>query len=146
LIVDWQLRGHRGLNGSVNFPLQLPRTASTQWRLEAPSEYRLAADHMKIKPLNDGESDSKFSTWQLLAGGREPGTLRLLEREGERQRRELSLLRQTDIVRVAPRGIDVLTRLRIDVHGEPLTNLLLDIGPQLEVVAARQGAAELEWN
>jgi hypothetical protein len=145
LIIDWQLRGQRGLTGSVNIPLQLPQTATTQWLLEIPTEYRLAADRVHVQLLADSNADDNLSQWQLLTGGREPGTLRLLKRDADAARRELNLLRQTDVVRVSPRGIDVLTRLRIDVHGEPLSFLLLEIDPQLEVVSTRQGSTQLNW-
>ena len=143
LIIDWTLRGHRNLSGTVGFTMNLPQIPSSTLILDAPANFVPEMDRALVVRIDSGSSDT--GRWKIASGGRPNGLLRLTTGETRGQRRELTLLRQFDTYEISTRGIDLVSTLRIDAHGDPLSHILLQCDPNLQIISARKGKRILAW-
>ena len=143
LIIDWTLQGQRNLSGTVGFALRLPQTASSQLLLDAPANLVPEIDRALATELSQPTAQTR--RWKLETGGRTLGDLRLTTRDTNGQRRELTLLRQSDVYEISAQGVDLTSSLQIDAHGDPLSRLTLQVDPGLQIVDVRQGTKKLVW-
>src|SRR5690606_31435817 len=78
-------------------------------------------------------------------GGRNGGLLRMTTQATREQRREMTLYRQTDHYQLTTRGVDLMTTVRIDAHGDPLARLTLNVDPGLRIISVRIGGNDVPW-
>ncbi len=141
---EWSLRGVRTASGAVNFSLQLPNCPMARFTLDTPAAFDVTADEGII---SKGAGAKKGMTrWILELGGHRRVNLKVVPENVARQRRPLTLLRQTVSYKFSTRGINVVAQLKLDVHGEPLERIAVDLDPSLRLVAANYGELEIPWS
>lgn len=140
----WSLRGQRTASGVFGFRLQLPRSPMNRLSLELPPGLELVCEQGIVSKAADPEANT--TRWVVELGGHHHVDLRLVPEESTRERRPLTLFRQTTAYEFTPRGVNVVVQLKLDVHGEPLQRIAVDIDPGLRLVAARFGELEIPWS
>ncbi len=141
---EWSRRGERTASGTVKFRLGLPACPMSRIEVTVPNGAEVVADHGVVSRR---ESDpGEASRWLVELGGNCEVELRIVPDEAGRDRRSLTLLRQATTYQFSSRGINVGAQLRLDVHGEPLTRLLVDLDPSLHLIEAKFGELALPWS
>ena len=138
------LRGERTASGAVAFRLELPEAPLARLVVEVPTRFEVAADQ-GIVSRGPGSSE-RTGRWTIELGGHNRLTLRVVSEEGARERRRLTLVRQALEYQFSLRGVNVSAQLKLDVHGEPLERLSVDLDPSLRLVAARYGDQNVPWS
>lgn len=141
---DWSLRGERTSSGAVAFALELPNCPMARFTLDAPAAFDVLADQGIVSKSAAAEPDT--IRWTIELGGHRRVNLRVVPENVARQRRPLTLLRQAISYKFSTRGINVLAQLKLDVHGEPLERIAVDLDPSLRLVAANYGELEIPWS
>ncbi|HEX7450327.1 MAG TPA: hypothetical protein VF306_22395 [Pirellulales bacterium] len=143
LVSRWSLAGRREPDGSLRFPLELPRAAVARMQLDLPpgrtpsvSAGVLAGDHPAAEQHR----------WEFELGGRTETSLTIVPDEAQGRHRRLTLLQEHVDYRFTPGGLEVDAQIRLDVHHEPLRRLELELDRGLRLVAAQQGGAHLNWS
>lgn len=140
----WSLRGQRTATGVFGFRLQLPRSPMNRLSLELPPGLELVCEQGIVSKADDRESNT--TRWIVELGGHHHVDLRLVPEDSSRERRPLTLFRQTTAYELTPRGVNVVVQLKLDVHGEPVQRIAIDIDPGLRLVAARFGELDIPWS
>jgi len=140
---DWSLRGRRTASGSVKFDLKLPTCVCSRLTVDLPAALAASAD-VPVLSQTAG-APAGLRRWQVDLGGRDRLTLTAAAEERPGERRNLTLLRQSISYEFSPRGVDVSAQLKLDVHSEPLTRLVIDLEPGLSLVAVHHGEASVPW-
>lgn len=144
LQAGWSLRGQRTASGVFGFRLQLPRSPMNRLSLDLPPGLELVCDQGIVSKTDNPEATT--TRWDVELGGHHHVDLRLVPEESTRERRPLTLFRQTTAYEFTPRGVNVVVQLRLDVHGEPLQRIAVDVDPGLRLVASRFGELEIPWS
>jgi hypothetical protein len=144
LVVEWELRGERQAGGGVAFPLNLPKAALGELLLEAPLGIQPELEQAIVSEAP--VADKNVARWKIELGGRGGGTLRLAGTQSTNGRRNLTLLRQANTYTFTSRGLDLASELQLQVNGNPLTALTLQLDPGLQLVAARSDGQDLAWS
>ncbi len=141
---QWSLRGERTASGAVGFHIELPGCPLASLVIELPAGLDLIADQGLVSKAA-GASGEK-TRWTIELGGHNRVNLRILREETARERRPLTLLRQSLTYEFSSRGINLSAQLNLDIHGEPLQRIAVDLDPPLSLVAARYGELEVPWS
>jgi hypothetical protein len=141
---DWSLRGVRTSSGAVAFALELPNCPMARFTLDAPAAFDVVADQGIVSKSAAAEPET--IRWTIELGGHRRVNLKVVPENVARQRRPLTLLRQAISYKFSTRGINVLAQLKLDVHGEPLERIAVDLDPSLRLVAASYGELEIPWS
>ncbi len=141
---DWSLRGQRTASGSVSFHLELPGCPMSRLSLDMPSGLEVIADQGIA--LKAAGALPQTSRWTFELGGHNRLSLRIISEGTGFARRPLTLLRQSLTYGFSPRGINVEAQLKLDIHGEPLQRIAVDLDPSLRLVAARYGELQVPWS
>ena len=144
LELDWSLRGQRTASGAVAFHVELPVCPVAKLVIDLPHEFELLADDGLVS--TDAGPSSKLVRWTVELGGNHAITLRVVSDPTARERRPLTLLRQSLTYDFSPRGINLGAQLKLDIHGEPIQRLAVDLDPSLMLVAARYGELQVPWS
>ncbi|HKD37526.1 MAG TPA: hypothetical protein VKB78_12025, partial [Pirellulales bacterium] len=83
--------------------------------------------------------------WRIELGGQNVVLLRIAKQGSIHQRRSLTLARQLLTYDFSPRGLQLSAELKLDVLGEPIRQLALEIDSPLTLVTARYGDTQLPW-
>ncbi|REK11583.1 MAG: hypothetical protein DWQ37_13805 [Planctomycetota bacterium] len=144
LQLAWSQRGERTASGAVQFALELPGSPLSRLEIEAPDDVDIVVDHgiATAKPQPAGEA----TLWSVELGGYRRIGLRVVPKNTAGERRALTLVRQAMTYKFSTRGINLAAQLRLDVHGEPLERILVDLDPSLHLVSARYGEQDLPWS
>ena len=138
------LRGERTASGAVAFRLELPESPVARLTVEVPPGFEVAADQGIVS--QQAKSSERSNRWTVELGGHNRLTLRVVSEEGARERRRLTLVRQALEYQFSLRGVTVSAQLKLDVHGEPLERLSVDLDPSLRLVGARYGDQNVPWS
>ena len=84
--------------------------------------------------------------WLIELGGQNLVVLRIAKRDLTHQRRPLTLARQSLTYDFSPRGLQLSAELKLDVLGEPIRQIAIDLDSPLTLVTARYGEAQLVWS
>ena len=141
---QWSLRGERTATGAVSFPLELPNCPMATLTLETPSKVEILSDQGIVSKAVG--STPQTIRWTIVLGGHNRLNLRIVPEESARERRPLTLLRQSLTYNFSSRGINVAAQLKLDIHGEPLQRIAVDLDPTLRLVRARYGELEVPWS
>jgi hypothetical protein len=137
-------RGERTASGAVSFRLELPECPITRLTLDAPAGIELTTDQGILSKSVAGAPNT--NRWTLELGGHNLVNLRAVAEESASQRRPLTLLRQSLEYEFSSRGIEVAAQLKLDIHGEPLQRIAIDLDPSLRLVAAHYGELDVPWS
>ncbi len=140
----WSLRGERTASGAVSFRLELPSGLMTRLTLDAPGGLDVVADRGIVS--KSAGAKAQTNRWMIELGGHNRVNLRVVPEDAVRERRPLTLLRQALTYELSTRGLSVVAQLKLDVHGEPLQQIAMDLDPSLRLVAARYGELEIPWS
>ncbi|MGD9724246.1 MAG: hypothetical protein AB7O59_23990 [Pirellulales bacterium] len=140
---DWSLRAKRSASGGVGFELELPRCPVTRLVIDAPAALELSVEQAIVSKAPGAAEGT--TRWTIEMGGRERAVLRLLSEATARERRPLTLLRQTLTYELSQRGANVGAQLTLDIHGEPLQRVAVNLDPGLRLVAARFGELQIPF-
>ncbi|HEV2971624.1 MAG TPA: hypothetical protein VGY55_16730 [Pirellulales bacterium] len=157
---NWTLRGQAEAGGALAFALRLPQCPSNKLRLTLPKDYVPTTEQAIITPLpiddrpvgaerpNQAAAASHPATgrWLIEFGGQNLSMLRVAKRDLVHERRPLTLVRQNLIYDFSPRGLQLSADLKLDVLGEPIRQIPLDLDSSLTLVTARYGDAEIPWS
>lgn len=141
---QWSLRGERTATGAVSFPIELPNSPMATFTLETPSKVEILCDQGIVSKATG--STPQTIRWTIALGGHNRLNLRVVPEESARERRPLTLLRQSLTYNFSSRGINVAAQLKLDIHGEPLQRIALDLDPALRLVRARYGELDVPWS
>ncbi len=148
LDLRWSQRGQRTASGAVQFELKLPPSLVGNLELTVPVGAEIVAEGgivtRQVEP--SGENSPSAARWGIELGGTGALRLRVVPKESAGQRRPLTLLRQSTTYEFSARGINVATQLRLDVHGEPLERLKIDLDPTLHLISAKTGDLPIPWS
>ncbi len=139
----WSLRAQRSASGAIVFPIDLPRAPTTRLSIDAPSNLELMADR-GIAGSSPG-SAADTTRWTFELGGLSSLSLRAVTEGNARERRSLTLLRQSSTYEMSSRGVNLSTQLKLDIHSEALQRLSLDLDPELRLVSARYGELQIPF-
>ena len=143
LQLGWSLRGRRDAAGTVSFQLDLAPCPTIRLVLDLPQNMIPAVDYGVVRqPVASGV----LRRWQIELGGRHRVALRIVPAESAAEHRHLTLLRQKVQYQLSPHGVEVSTELRLDVHGDPLRQVVLSMDPQLQLATARYGDLPVDWS
>ena len=137
------MRGERTASGAVSFHLELPESPLARLMLDAPRGVELTTDVGVVS--KSAGPDDKTNRWTVELGGHNLLSLRVIPEEGVRQRRQLTLLRQSLQYQFSSRR-ECIRATKLDVHGEPLERLAVDLDPTLRLIAARYGDQDVPWS
>ena len=139
----WSLRAQRSASGAIVFPFELPRAPTTRLSIDAPSNLELMADR-GIAGSSPGPA-ADTTRWTFELGGLNTLSLRAVTEGNARERRSLTLLRQSSTYEMSSRGVNLSTQLKLDIHSEALQRLSLDLDPELRLVSARYGELQIPF-
>ncbi len=143
LHLDWSLRAARTASGGVGFRIEVPRCPITRVTFDAPAELEFVVDSGIIGKAAGPTPET--TRWTIELGGYNRTTLRAVVEGAARERPPLTLLRQSLTYDFSARGVNVGAQLKLDVHGEPLKRIAVELDPGLRVVAARYGELQVPF-
>ncbi|MEX2112144.1 MAG: hypothetical protein WD845_03110, partial [Pirellulales bacterium] len=143
LHIPWSLRAERTASGGIGFDFQVPLSPITRLTLDLPKNLDLFVDR---GIASEGEGPTAQSNrWTVELGGHRGADLRVAAEGATPERRPLTLLRQATTYELSPGGVTARTQLMLDIHGEPLQRIAVDLDPQLRLIAARFGELQIPF-
>ncbi len=147
---NWSLRGERTASGAVNFQLEFPGCAVARMTLDMPQGLDVIADggivSKRALQVPASTAPPLSRSWDVEFGGHNRVNLRVIPEGTARERRPLTLLRQSVTYEFSARGINLGAQLKLDIHGEPVQRIGVDLDPTLRLVAARYGDVDIAWS
>jgi len=144
----WSLRGRRDPTGAVNFQWEVPPCPATCLVLDLPSGVTLATDHGVVVEEDSGGKGTR--RWRIELGRHHRVGIRLLPTGAVGGQLPSTRVRQSTKYYFSLQGLEVRTRLELDVCGQPLRHVALVLDPGLRLVdavytKALYGETPLEW-
>ncbi len=143
LQVEWSLRAEPTGPGIIQFPLALPPCSVTELTIDAPTALDFSVDR-GIANRQPGETTNR-SQWTIALGGVRRATLRAVAEGTVRERRPLTLLRQSATYELTRRGVNIAAKMKLDVHGDPLREIVVKLDGSALLVAARYGELQIPF-
>jgi len=140
----WSQRGERTASGAVTFAIELPGSPVTRLAIEAPAGLEIFTPQGIV--TKTAGAAPKTTRWSFELGGHNRTTVRIASEDSSQQRRPLTLLRQALTYELTPRGINLRAQLVLDIHGEGLQRVGVDLDPGLQLVAARYGELQIPFS
>lgn len=138
LTFGWSLRAHTRSSGGDVFRLRFPPCAASELRLVLPANMQPVLDSGFVQPLESAAGEAADAdVWLLQLRGESPADLRIVPREPPAARRQIVLTRQSSRYGLTSAGLEYQTTFSLDVHNAPLTELALEVDPELKVLGAR---------
>ncbi|MCE9556572.1 MAG: hypothetical protein K8T91_24750 [Planctomycetes bacterium] len=143
----WSLRGRREENGDWSFMLALPAVPSSRLSLELPRTLMPWIESGSVSELPGAPKEAKKETriWQIELGARSSTRL-LLVHAAEDQTLPQAVVRQNLVYDFSPRGLELTSRLTLDLGVRPLDHLDVELGAGLHLLDARMGDVALTWS
>lgn len=143
LRLEWSLRGQPDADGGWRFDLAFPRCPSSELLLDLPAKLRPLA--LPGVTLRETPQDER-SRWRIELGGHHQLPLRILEGTETEPRRRLALVREVLAYDLSLHGLDLAAELHLDIHHEPLREVVLRLDPRLKLIKAQCGEAAIPWS
>jgi hypothetical protein len=144
LQLAWSLRGRRDAAGAVDFPLELPPAPSSQLILDLPEKTVPLPEHGLV--VKEPGAEKGMARWRIELGGNHRLRLRILPGEDAAGAGQLTRVRQSLDYKFSLHGVDLEDRFQLDVHNEPLRQVAVSMGRELQLVSARCGDAPVAWS
>ena len=145
LELGWSQRGERAAGVGVSFDLQLPAAPRCQLEIETSADEKLKTDAGLIVGHEAIAGQAERSLWKVEFGGRAQSRIAIHRPQPHTSSQSLGVVRETASYALLPAAIDLDSILLLDVLGQPLTSLTLEVDPALEVTAIKLGEQPLEW-
>jgi hypothetical protein len=144
LSFSWSLQVQPGSGRTDVFRLLFPPAPSNELRLALPADRMPVVDQGFVEPLEQPAGEPAAPrVWLLQLRGESPAELQIVPREVPPAHRRLILTRQASRYAVTNAGLEYQTTFSLDVHNQPLKALAIEVDPELRVLGARLGQAEL---
>ncbi len=160
---DWSVRGVKDSLEVVNFPLRFPASPSSRLVLDLPAQRVPVIDHGQVAgPFEShhiqdtvrgtpqqtaGEyTPAKWNQWHLALGGHSHVELRILPEAVYQQRERLVLLREATKYDLSESGVAVSVELSLDIHYQPLREIVLDLDPEVQLTGAFVEDQRISWS
>ena len=142
LRMTWSLRGQVRPFGEVEFDLKLPPSPASRLVLDLPEGFVPRVEGAAISPLvgeTAAQADREPSRrqWSIDLGSRRSAILQVVR--SETPKRQLVLLRQHAFYDLNRSGGELAVDLHLDVHHEPLRQLVVAWNPALAPPTATLG-------
>ncbi|MBI84534.1 MAG: hypothetical protein CMJ81_15170 [Planctomycetaceae bacterium] len=160
---DWSVRGTKDSLEVVNFPLRFPASPSSRLILDLPVQRIPVIDHGQVAgPFESqyvqdttrrtpqqspgGHAPAKWNRWHLALGGHSHVELRVLPEVVFQQRERLVLLREATKYDLSESGVAVSVELSLDIHYQPLREIVLDLDPGVQLTGAFIEDQRISWS
>lgn len=143
LRANWNLRGRREASGDWSFALALPNVPSSRLTLELPRTLKPWIEGGTATELPGGSGESR--SWRIELGGRTTTRLLLLPVAADPTLPQ-AIVRQNLIYDFSPRGLELTSRLTLDIGPRPVDHLDVELGAGLHLLDARMGDTVLTWS
>ncbi len=141
---DWTLAGRRDPAGVLHFEVALPVCPRNRLTLDAPDRLTPVADSEAIVSRR-GRNDDGTWRWTVEVPAGRSLRLRLVPAEISAQHRQLVLVRQATVYDFRLSALELSARFQLDVHNEPLEELVLSIDRRLKPISVRVGEEDLPF-
>ncbi|MCH7729811.1 MAG: hypothetical protein IH991_25580, partial [Planctomycetes bacterium] len=139
----WSLAGTIERDGSVAFDVRLPPSPDNELVLDLPSDVIPQVDHGILRQL-PSDADGARQSWSILLGGRLQSAIRIVSKEKRARQQRTLLLRENLFYNFVPGVVRMNAQLRLDVYHKPLNKLTIRLDPEVQLVSASVGEAEVE--
>jgi len=139
---DWSLCAQNGPEETAAFPLELAPALVSRLSVSLPEGCRPVAEGALVRRER---SDDDRQQWDVALGGRREVTLRIERGDEEKPRRPLTMLRESLTYDVSVHGLELSTAWLLEVHGEPLEVVDVQVDRPLKLVAARLDDEPVPW-
>ena len=138
---EWSLRPTNDDKQDSSYEFAIPEATFSELVLHAPADRVLIADG--ATPSADESADGDTRAWRIRLRGDQPLTVTLLAPGRITALKPLNVLRPIVKYDVKPSGMQVTANWRIDVLGEPLRQLVVDLDSELELIQVQHAGQEL---
>ena len=143
LLLDWSQRGERLPSGGAAWDLRFPATPRCTLQVETALDERLDSQ-AGVTSREAGTADRRL--WKVELGGRSQTRLTIEPRTTQPANEPLIIVREASSYSVLASAVDLEAVLTLDVLRQSLTQLTLEVDPELQVTAIQLGDQPLEWN
>ncbi len=143
LAFDWTFRGRRNGVLVTEFLLEFPACPSTRLALDLPDDLVPEVDGALVSPIGDAVEGRR--QWRIEVGGHHRFLLRIAPVESPSPAQSRVSVRQSTRYHLKKEGLEVQTRLELDVSGDPLSRLTVRLDPGLQLVDVRLGETIVPW-
>ena len=156
---DWSVRGVKDSLEVVNLPLRFPASPSSRLILDLPAQRVPVIDHGQVAgPFESHHiqdtvrrrpkqhAPTKWNQWHLALGGHSHVELRVLPEAVFQQRERLVLLREATKYDLSESGVAVSVELSLDIHYQPLREIVLDLDPEIQLTGAFVEDQRISWS
>ncbi len=141
---NWSLRGRRDVTGPIAFQLQLPACPATTLFLDLPED-RVPVVERGIVADKTAAGAGRLK-WRIELGGLNRLALRLAPRDSGVGPPKPVHFREALTYDVSIRGVNVSAQWKLDVRGEPVRRLEVELDAGLRLLTARYGDADIAWS
>ena len=142
LHLTWSLRVPRDAAGVRSFLWEAPAGPASSLTLDLPESLVAVAEHGRVsREAGAGEAANR---WKIDLGGRQRARIRLLP-GADSPHRSATVVRQSIQYALSPEGLELWTRLRLDVQGEPIRRITLHLDPGLRPAQVLYGDTPLPF-
>ena len=145
---QWSLRGRRDASGTVDFRIELPHCPTNRLIVDLPEGMIPLSDVgivIKGEQIADESVEGGLRRWTIDLGGHNRFRLQAVPAGTPKQRRQLVLLRQSTIYDFSLKGLEVSAQLNLEVHNGSLSQISVELDPQLQLVGALYGEQPVPW-
>lgn len=135
----WNLRATRAKTGEPEYLLRLPVCPLSRIRLELPAAMAPIAPQAIVQPSAEEPNNPLTRTWMLDVGSQQELVLRIATETATAARPALVYVRESLAYRLTTSGMELLASFRMDIHRQPVHQLLLEVAPTIQIAAARLG-------
>ena len=143
LRLEWSLRGQADAQGAWQFDLALPRCPTSALLLDLPANVQPRT--VSGVPLSQ-TTEGGQTRWRIELGGHPRLPLRIVPVGEAEAGRRLALVREVLAYDLSLHGLDLSAELQLDVHHEPLRELVIRLDPRLKLVKAQCGETAIPWS
>ncbi len=137
----WSLRPTIDDAQDLSYSFAIPEAPSSELVLRAPADRVLIAEGATLS--EDESTDEATRAWRILLRGNQPLKVTLLAPGRTAGLRQLNVLRPVVKYDMNPSGLQVTANWRLDVLGEPLRQLVVDLDSGLKLLQAQHAGQEL---
>jgi hypothetical protein len=144
VMFDWSLAGSPDREGRRIYDLALPPGPAHRLELTLPTELTPAMEGAIIsapRPLG-----TEKRRWTIDVVGQPTGKLRLSGAGEKGRSKPPGLIRPKLTYELSRQGLQLSAEWQIDVHGEPIKSISVDLDAELTLLSADSGGTALEWS
>ncbi len=153
LLLPWTLRGVTGEWGECRFELSLASAPLSRLVIDLPSDLVLSTDRGLVTPPDAAENETGagpagpvgLQPWIIQLGGHSRCVLTVAPRQADHRRQQFVSVQQNTTYRLMDDGLEVECDVELAIHRAPLSELVFEVDPDLQVTAVRLGNLDVNW-